>query len=77
MSTTTDSHIVERHEDGTWTETIVVHGRPATKKENIISLTLVGVMTVVAVSPLAYAFGIDWWERRQDRKEAARKLQSV
>jgi len=77
MPATVDSHIVERHEDGTWTETIVVNGRPRTKQESLVDLAVVGSLTLIAIAPLGFVFGLDWWERRSARKEEAKKLKSV
>lgn len=77
MSTRTDSHVVEHHDDGTWTETIVVHGRPATKKEKATAWTILGAVCIAPFAPLVLAIGYDRWEQRRARKEAAKKLKSV
>ena len=77
MSTHTDSHIVERHDDGTWTETIVVHGSPATKKEKVTAFSILGALVVAPFLPLVAAIGYDRWEQRRARKEADKKLKSV
>lgn len=77
MSTRTDSHIVEHHDDGTWTETVVYHGKPATKKEKATALALLGTLVVVPFTPLIALAAADWWDRRVARKAEAKKLKSI
>jgi hypothetical protein len=77
MSKRIDSHIIEHNEDGTWVETTVVHGRPATTKEKATAWTVLGAVCIAPFAPLVALIAIEKWEARRDRKEAAKKLKSV
>jgi hypothetical protein len=77
MSKRTDSHVIEYNEDGTWVETTVVHGRPATKKEKAVAYSVLGGVFLAPFVPLVSLVVIDKWEARRARKEADKKLKSV
>jgi len=77
MSAHTNSHVIEYNEDGTWVETTVVHGKPATKKEKAIAYSVLGGVFLAPFIPLVSLVVIDKWEARRQRKEDAKKLKSV
>lgn len=77
MSTRTDSHVIEYNEDGTWVETTVVHGRPATKKEKAQAWTLLGAVVFAPLVPLAGIIAYEKYEEWRENKKAAKKLKSV
>lgn len=76
MSTRTDSHTVEYHDDGTWTETVVNHGRPATAAEKRQAWIALGGLTALSLSPIAVMVLVEKWEDRKEKKRQA-KLKSV
>lgn len=77
MSTRVDSHIIEHHDDGTWTETTVVHGAPATKKEKAAAGFLLASVAIAPFIPVFYLIAAEKWVERQERKAEAKKLKSV
>ena len=67
-----DSSIAEYNEDGSVTVTTIETHIPATKAEQPTAWAALGLMSVIAVAPLGYAFANEKIEEKRERRRKAK-----
>ena len=66
--TYTDSETIEYHEDGSWTTTTVINGRPATTAEKATAWTALTLMFLGPIAMMSAPYVLDKIQERRERK---------